>query len=85
MAKSTLEELYIRGLKNGIRKNKKKGEIKRIIRDIFKVLNIRFPKVPQSISQAVNSYKDLIVLDSLLEQAVICETLAEFEQDLAHH
>ncbi|MDR2117347.1 MAG: Rpn family recombination-promoting nuclease/putative transposase [Planctomycetaceae bacterium] len=96
MVISTLEEWYIQGAKEGEIKGEKrgekrgekkgeiKGEIKRSILVVLKILNMRFKKVPQSISRAVNSYKDPIVLDSLLELAMTCKSLAEFEKDLAH-
>ncbi|MDR2117346.1 MAG: hypothetical protein LBP87_13290 [Planctomycetaceae bacterium] len=84
MCRSTLEEWYIKGIKAGERKYEREGEIKRGILNILKILNIRFKKVPRSISRAVNSYKDPIALDSLLELAITCKSLAEFEQNLAH-
>jgi hypothetical protein len=72
MVTSTLEELFLKG----------KTESK--IQAVLKVLNKRFKKVPRSVSQSVNSYTDLIALDSLFELALDCETLAEFERELAH-
>ncbi|MDR3198011.1 MAG: Rpn family recombination-promoting nuclease/putative transposase [Planctomycetaceae bacterium] len=88
MVTSTLEELYIKasreGEKRGEKRGEKKGEIRREAMDVLKILNVRFKKVPQLISRAVKAYKDPIALDSLLEQAITCKTLTEFEQDLAH-
>jgi hypothetical protein len=60
------------------------GEKKNKIQYILKTLNKRFKKVPKSISQSVNSYTDLIALDSLFELALDCETLADFERELVH-
>jgi hypothetical protein len=84
MVMSTLEELYVKGTKEGQREGKREGEVKRGISDVLKILNIRFKKVPQPILRAVSLYKDPIALESLLEQAATCKTLAEFERDLAH-
>ncbi|MDR2754229.1 MAG: hypothetical protein LBC20_00850 [Planctomycetaceae bacterium] len=93
---STLEELYVQGKEEGKKEGKEEGkeegkkegkeegEVNRGIKDVLRILNLRFKRVPQSISRAVNLYKDPIALDSLLEHAATCKTLTEFEQDLAH-
>jgi hypothetical protein len=75
MVTSTMEELFVQGEKEG----EKKGRILVIL----KILNKRFKKVPKSIVESVNSYTDSIALDSLAELALDCETLAEFERELA--
>jgi predicted transposase/invertase (TIGR01784 family) len=80
MVTSTLEELFLKGIKKGKKEGKKEGKIQAVL----KVLKVRFKKVPASISQSVNLYTDLIALESLLELAASCETLAEFERELAH-
>ncbi|MDR2704432.1 MAG: hypothetical protein LBC02_01510 [Planctomycetaceae bacterium] len=72
MVVSTMEELFTQG--------EKKGKTQ----DVLKILTKRFKYVPESISQSVNSYTDLIALDSLFELAMDCETLAEFERELVH-
>ncbi|MDR2754230.1 MAG: Rpn family recombination-promoting nuclease/putative transposase [Planctomycetaceae bacterium] len=92
MVMSTLEELYVQGKEEGKEEGREKGreegkeegEVNRGIKDVLRILSLRFKRVPQSISRAVNLYKDPIALDSLLEHAATCKTLTEFEQDLAH-
>jgi hypothetical protein len=73
---STLEEQYVKGEIN--------GKIKTSVSMILKILNNRFRKVPDSIIRSLNLYTDLIALDSLAESALNCETLEDFEQDLAY-
>jgi hypothetical protein len=93
MVMSTMEELYTNGKLEGRLEGKLegklegelKGETKKAIQSVLRLLNKRFHKVPESISHTVNSYTDLIVLDSLFDRAWECKTLAEFEQDLVHH
>jgi hypothetical protein len=73
MVMSTLEEQYVR------------GEIKGKIQIILNLLKKRFHKVPDSIVRSLSLYTDAIALDSLAELAAFgCETLEEFEQELAH-
>jgi hypothetical protein len=88
MVMSTMEELFVQGeiegKKEGRIEGKKEGEIKGRVLVILKILNKRFKKVPDSILRSINSYTDIIALDSLAELALDCETLAEFERELAH-
>jgi predicted transposase YdaD len=80
MVTSTMQELLQEGRKEGI----KEGEIKRQIQDVLKTLKVRFKRIPAATENAIKSYKDPIALESLFEQALVCETLSEFERDLAH-
>ncbi|MDR0337915.1 MAG: Rpn family recombination-promoting nuclease/putative transposase [Planctomycetaceae bacterium] len=84
MVLSTLEEIFLEGKIEGKIEGKDEGKIESKIQDVLKILNKRFRKVPNSILQSVNSYTDLVALDSLFELALDCETLAEFELALAH-
>ncbi|MDR0335561.1 MAG: Rpn family recombination-promoting nuclease/putative transposase [Planctomycetaceae bacterium] len=81
MIMSTMEELYANGKLEG----KLEGETKKAVQNVLRLLNNRFHEVPESISHTVNSYTDLAVLDSLFDRACVCNTLAEFEQDLVNH
>ncbi|MDR1485733.1 MAG: Rpn family recombination-promoting nuclease/putative transposase [Planctomycetaceae bacterium] len=76
MVMSTLEELCI--------KERKEGQVESKIDDVIEVLKVRFKKIPATIIKAVRSYKDPIALSSLVRQAAVCDTLLEFERDLAH-
>ncbi|MDR2345852.1 MAG: DUF4351 domain-containing protein [Planctomycetaceae bacterium] len=77
---STLEKKFIQGIQEGIQEGIQKGKTQ----DILKILNKRFKSVPDSVVQSLNSYTDIIALDSLFELALDCENLTEFEQALAH-
>ncbi|MDR2641261.1 MAG: hypothetical protein LBC74_00540 [Planctomycetaceae bacterium] len=81
MVNSTLGILYNEGKVEGIAEGMAKGKAEAIL----KILERRFRKIPDSISSVVNSYRDLIALESLLYQAIDCESLEEFEQNLAHN
>jgi hypothetical protein len=76
MVMSTMEELFVQG--------QTKGKIEGKIQVILTILNKRFKKVPKSISRSLSAYTDSIALDSLAELALDCETLKEFEHELAH-
>ncbi|MDR2704431.1 MAG: Rpn family recombination-promoting nuclease/putative transposase [Planctomycetaceae bacterium] len=84
MVVSTLEELFTQGKVEGKVEGKEEGKIESRVQDVLKILTKRFKYVPVSISQSVNSYTDLIALDSLFELAMDCETLAEFERELVY-
>jgi hypothetical protein len=77
MIMSTMEEWYTNG--------KLEGKIETSIEAVLKLLNKRFEAVPESVSSAVHSYSDIVVLNSLFDRALECETLAEFEQNLVPH
>ncbi|MDR1485623.1 MAG: Rpn family recombination-promoting nuclease/putative transposase [Planctomycetaceae bacterium] len=84
MVMSTMEKLYTKGIKKGVKRGREEERLESKIDAVLKILTVRFKKVPAEIKNAVKSYKDPIALDSLIEQAAICETLSEFEQDIAH-
>ncbi|MDR2761415.1 MAG: Rpn family recombination-promoting nuclease/putative transposase [Planctomycetaceae bacterium] len=80
MVKSTIRELYMEGIMEG----KIEGLIEGRIKDVLKLLKSRFKRIPAATEKAIQSYRDPIALESLFEQALDCESLAEFERDLAH-
>ncbi|MDR2344752.1 MAG: Rpn family recombination-promoting nuclease/putative transposase [Planctomycetaceae bacterium] len=100
MVMSTMEELLmegkiegkkegkIEGIREGTIKGKmegiREGTIKTKIDSVIKILRFRFKHISNATLKAIQMYKDAIALDSLIEQALSCETLAEFERDLAH-
>ncbi|MDR0390560.1 MAG: DUF4351 domain-containing protein [Planctomycetaceae bacterium] len=81
---STLAEKYIKGFEEGFEEGVNRSLIEGRVSMILKILNNRFRKVPDSIIRSLNLYTDLIALDSLAESALNCETLEDFEQDLAY-
>ncbi|MDR1053183.1 MAG: hypothetical protein LBL39_03315 [Planctomycetaceae bacterium] len=85
-----MEEIYTKGKKDGkiegIKEGKKEGKLIGKIESILKVLRTRFKlkRVPSLTEKAVRAYKDMVVLESLFDHALVCATLAEFERDIAH-
>ncbi|MDR2171970.1 MAG: hypothetical protein LBP59_17635, partial [Planctomycetaceae bacterium] len=49
---------------------------------ILKFLNSRFKSVPKKITQDLLACDDLVKLESLLDCAIECKSLAEFENKL---
>ncbi|MDR2344751.1 MAG: hypothetical protein LBE18_01670 [Planctomycetaceae bacterium] len=96
MVMSTMEELLmegkIEGIREGIREGTIKGKIEGIregtinakIDSVIKILRFRFNHISNATLKAIQMYKDAVALDSFIEQALSCETLAEFERDLVH-
>jgi hypothetical protein len=80
MVNSTMKELYTKGIMEG----KIEGRIESKIQDVLKLLKSRFKRIPSATEKAIQSYRDPIALESLFEQALDCESLADFERDLAH-
>jgi hypothetical protein len=50
---------------------------------VLRALEIRFKTVPKSVRESIESYTDLIALDSLHALAITCESVKEFKQALA--
>jgi hypothetical protein len=77
MTKTFMEEL--------IEEGKTEGKAEGKAEDIIMCLRTRFKKpVPQDICDSVNAYSDLTALDSLLQCAIVCESLEDFRQNLIH-
>ncbi|MDR2171438.1 MAG: hypothetical protein LBP59_14945, partial [Planctomycetaceae bacterium] len=79
MATSMLQSLTKQGYKKGISEG-----VEKIKNHILTCLSKRFNKrVPRDIQVSVNSYSDLLALDSLFERALDCESFDEFREYLA--
>jgi hypothetical protein len=52
-------------------------------RSILSVLAARFKSVPKDVHKSIESYTDSIALDTLLQEAAICESMKDFRQALA--
>ncbi len=74
MIKTIFDEKFLEGRAEGIAE----GEAKAVV----KFLTTRFRRVPKTISDRVLAIGDSVVLDSLTELAVTCETLDEFAKAL---
>jgi hypothetical protein len=59
-----------------------RGAIRGKAEALLTVLQARFGKVPQGIVKTVNSYSDLIALESLTVLAATCDSLNEFKEGL---
>jgi hypothetical protein len=74
MAMTTAQELLLEGEAIGEAKGEKRA--------ILTVLNTRFGKVPQGIVKSVNSYTDLVALESLTVLATRCKSLDDFKESV---
>ncbi|MDR3196594.1 MAG: hypothetical protein LBU34_01890 [Planctomycetaceae bacterium] len=75
MITTIFEDKFLEGKKQGIAKGKAEA--------VLDILKMRFKKqVPQSISNKVLSIRDSIVLSSLTESAMTCQSLKDFSEDL---
>ncbi|MDR2761706.1 MAG: hypothetical protein LBB88_03790 [Planctomycetaceae bacterium] len=93
---STLERTYLEGKIAGRLEAKLKAKVESKLEAklegkieaqkdaILKFLHIRFKKVPDLILQAVDLYSDPVVLDSLFDRAITCESLTDFIRDLVN-
>lgn len=61
---------------------KEEGERTKAQQSVLRVLEFRFKKIAPSVRKSVESYTDLIALDSLLQTAVECQSVKEFKDFL---
>jgi hypothetical protein len=79
------EEAREEGREQGIAEGEARAEARertKAQRDVLRVLELRFKSVPAGIRKSVESYTDLIALDSLLQTAVECQSVKEFNEAL---
>ncbi|MCL2117194.1 MAG: Rpn family recombination-promoting nuclease/putative transposase [Planctomycetaceae bacterium] len=74
MIKSIFEEKFDEG--------KIEGKIEGEAKMLAKYLNTRFKRLPKTLSNRLLAINDTVVLESLMESAVKCESLKEFEKAL---
>ncbi|MDR2171527.1 MAG: hypothetical protein LBP59_15400 [Planctomycetaceae bacterium] len=79
MAVSMLQSLTKQGYKKGRQEEREELQKKHILTCLRNRFNKR---VPRDIQVSVNSYSDLVALDSLFERALDCESLDEFREYL---
>jgi hypothetical protein len=75
-------KLINQGKSEGLAEGLVEGEAKGKAEAVLKVLQKKFKRVPKQVEENVRSYTDLIALDSLLEQALDCQTINEFKEHL---
>ncbi|MDR2169462.1 MAG: hypothetical protein LBP59_04900 [Planctomycetaceae bacterium] len=79
MATSMLQSLTKQGYKKGRQEEREELQKKHILTCLRKRFNKR---VPRDIQVSVNSYSDLVALDSLFERALDCESFDGFREYL---
>ena len=67
----------------GERRGVKKGKLKGKQESLLQVLQVRFKKVPQRITDKVAGLTDTAALTEVLEVALRCDSLKEFEVELS--
>ncbi|MDR1923516.1 MAG: Rpn family recombination-promoting nuclease/putative transposase, partial [Planctomycetaceae bacterium] len=83
LSEKEANEMYNSVLAKNYLEGKAEGEIKAKADNVVKSLTIRFKKVPASVSKSVNSFVDLVALDSLFEYAITCNSIEEFKKELS--
>lgn len=70
------------GRQEGREEGREEGFLIKGRSNIINALKARFQDVPDSIKTCINSIQDVVVLDSLLIEAILCKSLEEFKQKL---
>lgn len=70
------------GEKRGLSKGIKKGKLKGKQESLLQILQVRFKEVPEQLAVKVAALTDATVLTEMLEAALRCESLKEFESHL---
>ncbi len=63
------------GVEQGILQNAREN--------VIETLSTRFEEVPTQVAEAINQIEDVAFLKSLLRRAILVNSIAEFEEDLA--
>ena len=80
---SNIEEKALnRGIEQGTQKGKQEGSLETGRNAIIRILKIRFGSDIKSADDKINQITDLALLEQLLEQSVISNSLTEFESYL---
>ena len=67
------------GEKRGLSKGIKKGKLQGKQESLLQILQVRFKKVPERIAVKVSALTDVAVLTEMLDAALRCDSLKEFE------
>lgn len=79
-----LQQGLEQGLERGLQQGLQQGILQKAREDVIAVLEIRFKTIPEPLIETVYSLEDTDTLEALHKQAVICESLDQFERDLEH-
>ena len=94
MMKTAFEEIFDEGVAIGEARGKVEGRVEGRVegkvegkvegeaRMLTKYLNTRFKRIPKTLGSRIMAINDTVVLESLMESAVKCESLKEFEKAL---
>ena len=78
MIETVRNEFVLQGYEIG----KAQGELQGKVKAILTILRVNFGRIPSAISEELNRRTDPIALESLLEIAAQCDSLAEFADAL---
>lgn len=73
-----IEKGWQRGLREGQQKGRQEGILQNAREAVIEILQIRFERVPEALSQQVNTIQDLSLLKQLHRQAITIDSLDEF-------
>ena len=75
-----LSNMELKGIKQGKEIGKEIGSLEKARKDVKRVLEIRFGEVLSEVGEALMEVSDILILDELLELAVIANSLEDFKQ-----
>ncbi|MDR1925401.1 MAG: hypothetical protein LBQ66_13605 [Planctomycetaceae bacterium] len=73
---------WAKGWARGKTRGEARGEVQGKISSVRSILLKRFNQVDSSIFKSLEQYNDPVVLESLVVQAALCDSLNEFERYL---
>jgi hypothetical protein len=82
MMKSIFDEKFDEGFAVGETSGKAEGKLEGEAKMLAKYLSTRFNRLPKALGNRLLAINDTVVLESLMESAVKCESLKEFEKNL---
>lgn len=77
------EEGLIEGVQRGVQQGLQRGMLEKAKESVIEVLNVRFHDVPAHLKEAVYKIEEQERLSFLLRQAILCESLSQFEEILS--
>ena len=78
-------EIVTSWMEQGIEQGIEQGALQKARDSLLLVLKVRFGAVPMALEESINALADKSMLTSLLEQAVLADSLITFQHGLAQH
>ncbi|NES19855.1 MAG: hypothetical protein F6K41_13215 [Symploca sp. SIO3E6] len=75
-----LSHMEVRAMQKGIEKGIGQGTVQNARESVIEVLTIRFEVVPPETIEAVNQIEDASVLKQLHRQAIVINSMVDFQQ-----